>query len=371
MRTDLFSAIWAIFLLSCSSAVQNTGVTIVGTIDNKAGELVWLQELKEGGFNNIDSTEVENSSFRFDLEVKDHGFYRVNIFNRQIANLVLDGSEKEINIEADGKDPSGKLEISGSENISLMRQMDSLARKKQSDVQVLNNEAMAVRGKPNAAEMMTEIRDQYFMLMQKYDKMFKQKIAEATPSLAGIYGLNYIEVENHLDFADSLAAIYKEELPGHFLAQDFVTEVENYRKLAIGADAPEISLPTPDGVELSLSSLQGNYVLIDFWAAWCRPCRMENPNVVRLYNKYSDENFEILGVSLDRKREDWLQAIEDDGLTWKHVSDLKYFNSEAAQKYNINAIPATYLIGPDGKIIAKNLRGESLASKLEEIFGGA
>jgi peroxiredoxin len=370
MRTEVISAVLAVFLIGCNSAVQNTGVTIKGSVDNKAGDMVWLQELKKGGFDNIDSTSIgEDLTFQFSLEVQEDGFYRVNIFNRQIANVVLDGTENEITINADGKDPRGKLEIAGSESIRLMRQMDSLARKKQSDVQVLNNEAMAVRGNPNAAEVMTEIRDQYFMLMKKYDRLLKEKIAEGTPTLAGIYGLNYIEVEQHLDFADSLAAIYKEELPNHFLAQDFVTEVENYKKLAIGADAPEISLPTPDGDMLSLSSLKGNYVLVDFWAAWCRPCRMENPNVVRLYNKYSDENFEILGVSLDRKKEDWVKAIEQDGLTWKHVSDLKYFNSEAAQNYNIQAIPATYLIGPDGKIIDKNLRGEALAAKLEEIFG--
>ena len=110
-------------------------------------------------------------------------------------------------------------------------------------------------------------------------------------------------------------------------------------------------------------------MLIDFWAAWCRPCRAENPNVVKMYNKYKDENFEILGVSLDRRKQDWVNAIEKDGLIWKHVSDLKYYGSEAALTYRVNAIPATYLIDPDGKILAKGLRGETLRKKLEEIFG--
>ena len=120
---------------------------------------------------------------------------------------------------------------------------------------------------------------------------------------------------------------------------------------------------------ITLSSLKGKYVLIDFWAAWCGPCRRENPNVVRLYKEYSNQGFEILGVSLDRSKEAWLKAIEQDGLSWIHVSDLKHFGSEAASTYQINAIPATYLIGPDGVIVAKNLRGPALEDKLREIFG--
>lgn len=136
-----------------------------------------------------------------------------------------------------------------------------------------------------------------------------------------------------------------------------------------GQMAPEISLPTPDGEVLSLSDLRGKYVLIDFWAAWCRPCRAENPNVVRVYNQYKDKGFEILGVSLDRTREEWLQAIEADGLTWKHVSDIAYFNSEAAQTYGVKSIPYTVLVDPEGKVIAQRLRGGSLQAKLAEIFG--
>ncbi|MCU0402517.1 MAG: TlpA family protein disulfide reductase, partial [Algoriphagus sp.] len=104
------------------------------------------------------------------------------------------------------------------------------------------------------------------------------------------------------------------------------------------------------------------------WAAWCKPCRQENPNVVRLYNQYKDKGFEVFGVSLDRTKEDWIKAIADDQLTWTHVSDLKYFNSAAAELYKIDAIPATYMIDPDGKIIARDLRGPSLENKLAELF---
>ena len=139
-------------------------------------------------------------------------------------------------------------------------------------------------------------------------------------------------------------------------------------KTATGSQAPEIAMETPDGDMLRLSDLRGKYVLIDFWASWCRPCRVENPRVVALYNEYKDENFEILGVSLDRDKAAWVKAIEQDNLEWKHVSDLQFWNSEAAQAYGVTAIPHTVLVDPQGEIIARDLRGDALENKLEELF---
>lgn len=140
-------------------------------------------------------------------------------------------------------------------------------------------------------------------------------------------------------------------------------------KFQVGQAVPEISLPTPSGETMSLSELRGKVVLIDFWASWCRPCRAENPNVVRMYNKYKGKGFEIFGVSLDRTKDAWVQAIEQDKLTWHHVSDLQFWGSEAAQAYGVNAIPYTVLLDKQGKVIAENLRGASLESKLAELLG--
>ena len=152
---------------------------------------------------------------------------------------------------------------------------------------------------------------------------------------------------------------------------NFVSYIETkLRGTLVGQPAPEISMKDRDGNIRTLSSLKGNVVMIDFWASWCRPCRMENPNVVKLYHQYHDQGFEIFSVSMDNSREAWLKAIADDGLVWpNHVSDLKGWTSSGGKTYGITSIPATVLIDRDGNIIARNLRGQSLANKLKELFG--
>lgn len=145
-------------------------------------------------------------------------------------------------------------------------------------------------------------------------------------------------------------------------------ETARARGLILGGTAPDFTQQTPEDTAFSLSALRGKVVLIDFWASWCRPCRAENPNVVRVYQKYKDKGFEILGVSLDHQKERWMKAIEADHLEWKHVSDLKGWKNEVAQTYWVHSIPQTLLIDPDGKILARNLRGRSLEEKLAELF---
>ena len=137
-----------------------------------------------------------------------------------------------------------------------------------------------------------------------------------------------------------------------------------------GLPAPDFTMNDPDGKPINLSDFKGKVVLVDFWASWCGPCRRENPNVVRLYNEYRSKGFDILGVSLDRSKEPWLAAIEKDGLTWSHVSDLQGWGNAAAKLYGVSSIPHTVLLDKDGKIIARNLRGEALEAKLKSIFGG-
>lgn len=146
------------------------------------------------------------------------------------------------------------------------------------------------------------------------------------------------------------------------------SETNNSIGLKIGMHAPDIGLPDPDGNIKTLSSLRGKYILLDFWAGWCGPCRFENPNVVRLYQKYKNKGFDVYSVSLDSDKKKWMSAIEADGMEWTHVSDLKKWESAVIPLYHIDAIPMAFLLGKDGVIIAKDLRGEELGKKLAELL---
>ena len=187
-------------------------------------------------------------------------------------------------------------------------------------------------------------------------------------ALSGIIAsLNKAKANNFAVFAQHFIDEFKDSQPE--AAADLQKQVDQMKSLLVGGTAPDFSQKTPEGEELKLSDLKGKVVLLDFWASWCGPCRRENPNVVRVYNKYKDKGFDILGVSLDKTKDRWLKAIEDDGLTWHHVSDLKGWQNKVAQAYGVSSIPHTVLLDEEGKIIATKLRAHTLEAKLREIFG--
>lgn len=171
---------------------------------------------------------------------------------------------------------------------------------------------------------------------------------------------------------EPLYLMLSSSLRGSDLGTELGKNIEVAKKLGIGQMAPDFTQVDPNGKKIRLSDFRGKYILIDFWASWCSPCRAENPNLVKAYATYKGEQFDILGVSLDKegKRDAWLKAIEKDGLTWPQVSDLKGWNNEVSKLYGIKAIPQNYLIGPDGKIVAINVKGEFLFKKLKQIFEG-
>lgn len=230
-------------------------------------------------------------------------------------------------------------------------------------------------------EIFTDAQNRISGIVQQYQKMYdaennkistqiKDLLIANKSDLAVLMFMDLFPLEKnrelHSDIIDALYAKY----PNHQLVKEKYTMMHSpANATAIGALAPELAFENPDGKILKLSDLRGKYVLIDFWASWCGPCRKENPNVVRLYQQYHEKGFEVFSVSLDKDKNSWIKAIEKDNLLWpNHVSDLKYWSSQGAKIYGVSSIPSTFLIDKDGRIIGKNLRGSELANKLESLF---
>lgn len=362
--------LWSLALalvFSCGgndSAVEGK-VQITGKIGNAPEGLVILSQFTDSRPKVLDTLEVNGQGeFSYELEVNTPTFYELNLYGQRVVRLAL--LDEDVSVSYNFNEPSS-LVIEGSKDSQEMLKLETLMESYQLEVNSLNEqyyEAMST----NNAQAIKNIQLEAMSLEARQAEKVKETITSMGDSFASLAAVGLLNPKNDFPFIDELISRLNEVYPGTISILQMKQQLDEMRALSVGQVAPEIELPNPDGKMVKLSDLRGKYVMIDFWAAWCKPCREENPNVVRLYNQYKDKGFEVYGVSLDRTKEDWLKAISDDGLTWTHVSDLKYFNSAAAETYQIQAIPATYLIDPDGKIIAKDLRGPSLENKLIELF---
>ncbi len=368
----LLLLIFSFFLISGCSQGKNQDknssgeVVISGTVKNPQDGVILLQELQNNEMVTIDTIAVDNkNAFRTTVATSEPGFYRLNLYENQYINFIL--NDEDVEITADGLAGDGVAEVKGSTDTDHFNSVNTIMQDFQQEVQALELEFQQASMEGND-EKVDSLRKAYAELDEKKSERVKAAIDNMENSLASLYAVNFLDPEKDFPFFDKLAKKVEQGMPNSKYAQQFVASVSGMRTLSIGEMAPDIALPTPEGDTVALSSLRGKFVLIDFWAAWCRPCRIENPNVVRMYHKYNDKGFEVFGVSLDRNKKDWVDAIKADGLVWTQVSDLQYFNSAAARLYNIQAIPATYLIDPDGKIVAKNLRGQALEEKLAEVL---
>ena len=224
----------------------------------------------------------------------------------------------------------------------------------------------------NDSAFNAQLNQEYRQLLDERTQKQQQYVRDHPDSYFSVVALSEsvssdFDVEEIEPLFLSIDEKYRTSFPGKAFAQ----RIEAAKTIGIGKKAPGFTQNDPDGNPVSLSDFQGKYVLLDFWASWCGPCRQENPNLVKAYAAYKDKGFEILGVSLDNKdgKEAWVKAIEKDGLTWTQVSDLNSWNNEVARSYGVRAVPQSYLIDPQGVIVAQNLRGEALEAKLKEIFG--
>ncbi|WP_192350167.1 TlpA disulfide reductase family protein [Algoriphagus sp. Y33] len=355
-----------ISFFSCGQKQANDGnVLITGTIENAPSGEIILSQFTDSRPIVLDTLQLDKKGkFSYEVALEAPTFYELNMYGEKLIRLAL--YKEDVKVNYDFSNPES-LAIEGSQDSKEMLKIEQLMEDYQTKVNQLN-ESYYQAMSDNDTEAIKQIQTEAMALESNQSSEVKNVINSMGDSFASLAAIGLLNPKNEFQFMDSLVAKLDGKYPETKTIVQLKQQLDEMRVLSMGQIAPEIELPNPEGETVKLSDLRGKYVMIDFWAAWCKPCREENPNVVALYNEYKEKGFEVFGVSLDRTKEAWVEAIAEDGLTWTQVSDLKYFNSAAAELYQISAIPATYLIDPDGKIIGKDLRGPSLRAKLEEVF---
>ena len=376
-KTALFVAL--VTMISCGNSpsvdMQDGNVTISGKLDNTDGKQLILTRFANNKPVSLDTVDFSNTGeFQLAINVPQTDFFRLAVNQQNGAIFILSpGEHVTINGDANGLDTD--LSVNGSENTELLWSYYKKSNEFGKKDQEIRKQIGAL-----PQDQVTEkqdLIDEFNALNQEFSDYTKVFIDQNTSSPAVLPALGRLDMEADFDYYVKARDGLKETFGFSPYYKDLDKNIEKFEAERIklkmfnpGNEVPNITQNDPFGNSRSLTDLRGSVVLIDFWAAWCRPCRAENPNVVRLYNKYHNDGFDVFSVSLDKSKDKWEQAIIADGLVWKnHVSDLKYWKSEAAQLYNVSSIPFTVLIDREGKVIATKLRGASLEAKLKEIFG--
>lgn len=362
-------------LIACSNTSSNDGgFEMKGKLKNPAGETIYLEQLSADGVKQVD-TAVLNDQGEFTIHhpIPEIGFYRLRITERNFATFVLDTNEQ-VSIEGDAKDLGNTYTVEGSVDSKLFWEVNQASMKNyrlRDSIQKVFQQFYQLAGKDSARidSMSNVLEKPYTALVDAHNNYLKNFVEKNNSSFAALAAIQQLPPEDFFSTYQKLDAGLYAKYPNSSYVKPFHNSVVQQSKLAPGTEAPEITMNTPEGKPLSLSSLRGKYVLVDFWASWCGPCRKENPNVVAAYKKYSAKGFDVFSVSLDKEAENWKAAIQKDGLVWKnHVCDFKFWQSPVVQLYNFNAIPTNVLLDKEGKIVAKNLRGEALEKKLAELI---
>ena len=377
MKKTLFTVAFAI---SALFAAAQTGYTIKGQIGKLGKPAKAFLLIKLEGKEKLDSAVLLNGAFSFKGSVPSpmEATIRLkhdNAIDTPGKRIKIDGMAIILgneNITITGEDSIRTATIKGSTLTDESKRADDLFRPIYNKLQALNKE---YTDQPEAKK-----QDRTYILdLENRARAIEKEIVDAKINYAKQNPSKYMALMAlNSTLAPGFDAIEMEkvfltispELRNSYFGKQVAERIAVFKKTQEGVEAQDFSQPDVDGKMVKLSDYKGKYVLIDFWASWCAPCRRENPNLVQVYEQYKSKGFEILGVSLDKAADKgkWIKAIADDKLTWKQVGDLKGWENEAAAMYDVKAIPMNFLIDPSGKIIAKELRGPALEAKIKEIF---
>lgn len=374
IRTITIAILLPILFMGCSGnqggGSSHDGYVINGTIKNAGQNQVKLQYVKLNNATTIDTATIKkDGSFQMKGYLDNQGIYMLRTGKRKRWLFYMNEKDK-ITLKANAQNPAD-YEVAGSKDAETFADfMQSMSQKQRAIQQKKRAFAKARKQKKSPREL-KRMRQEYAKAVKGVQNHVKSFADSTSNPIMAAFTANMLNADQHFDFMSQIAEDLKEEMPNSPYTEQFASQVEKKEALTKGKKAPDIEMTNPQGNKMALSDLRGKVVLVDFWASWCKPCRVENPNVVKTYKKYKDEGFTIFSVSLDKNKKKWKQAIQQDNLSWDyHVSDLKGWNNRAAQKYQVNSIPATFLVDREGKIIAKDLRGDKLEKKLAEVMNG-
>ncbi len=353
-----------IIILSACESRNSDEFSISGKIEGKFVGNVYLQKNKDGQFIILDTAVVEDGRFKFKGSIEYPDIYYIGLDESRFVSFFNEPSDIKISFHIDSiTSPEIKGSTSDNEYRTYLKSLDK-HKSAQIGIYTRYNEAArnndSVRVKAIEAEM-NEIDAQHKANILGFIKDNPTSFVSPYIAMRHSYELNLDELRQ---LNTTLDPKVKESAFAKMLA-DRMLILEN---VEVGMQAPDFTMNDTQGNPVKLSDLRGKVLLVDFWASWCGPCRKENPNIVNAYKRFNDKGFDVLGVSLDREQDSWLAAIKDDNLTWTHVSDLQYWNNAASKLYGVMSIPSNVLLDANGVIIARNLTGEELIKKLEEVL---
>ena len=366
---NVFGLIAAMLLIASCQETKQDGFLVSGSLEGDLTNTTRVY-LRKSDANlqpsETDSTLIENGSFQFSGEITEPRLYYLFVEGGQGAiPLILEEGEVEIKAHVDSLNAAF---VGGTPQNETYRDFLEGSRELARRGNSINSEMREAMASQDTANM-SSLRDEYFELQKAGMEYEKEFVAENPDAMISVLILNRM-VQTQTVPAGEIEALFSglsERMRNTEVGTGIREKLDSLKRTAIGSQAPNFSAPTPSGETLSLNQVLGKVTLVDFWAAWCRPCRAENPNIVNVYKKYKDKGLSILGVSLDRTEADWKKAIEEDGLNWHHVSKLQYFG-EIAELYNVTGIPASFILDENGVIVAKNLRGPALEAKIAELL---